>query len=292
MCRVIIIEKPAGRTRGEEFAKKCGECRPDVEIYTIATGRLKKYCRGGYFDVVEEIPDYWDLALRHYERAITETYRFAINARKEIWYGGGGADLSQGKEWNIHRALRSAEDVRRLEDHILLELLNWALAENQENLKVPSLLRPQPRVEVISTLIILCQGFVAVHACYAGTEKNWSDADLVEALRQMGGADVVSGLRTSLIRTDLGKEKRIVREAAWWLAPFGLWDMENQAVSKDDKKRDRFKTGIEEWYQAKDGEVPEVVRKLAETILAGREVQPPKMVADAFLELCAGLGLE
>jgi hypothetical protein len=64
----------------------------------------------------------------------------------EVWYGGGGAQPSEGREWNIHVVL-DANAVGSLSGDCLEELVNWARmdAATRAAAPVPRLLkRPAP----------------------------------------------------------------------------------------------------------------------------------------------------
>src|SRR5215213_2526966 len=71
----------------------------------------------------------------------------------------------------------------------------------------------------LSALAILFQGYLAAHAEYRG-EKDWNDADLHEALEQMGWNRYRTQAGQSLVLESLGSQKERVRSKEWFLTPF------------------------------------------------------------------------
>lgn len=86
----------------------------------------------------------------------------------EIWYGGEGRELAQGKKRNnLHQDIFYELPHRKAVNDVVTkerfeELWKWANDDNRHNLPLPFLLRP-PTPEYLISLSILCQGYLATY---------------------------------------------------------------------------------------------------------------------------------
>ena len=133
--------------------------------------------------------------------------------------------------------------------------------------------RPPVTLEYMPALSILCQGYLVAHAQYKDSDgKDWNDEDIAPARERMGWTDFMAkeGADRSLIKPSLGSKADLhqVRGAEWWRDVFGHLDF-NDGLKK-------------EWDGAT---VPIAVTSLLELMSQGAEIQPPSLVAQAYLAI-------
>ena len=134
----------------------------------------------------------------------------------------------------------------------------------------------------LPALIILCQGYLAVHAEHKEQNKDWKDQNISIALEQMDWDSVDN----SLIPQNFGKKESTekVRNPGWWWAAF-----EDDFKNKDKKS---FPAAIqEEWNTSSNKEISKELEDLIRLIVEDNEVKPAKMVAKAYLALVETLGV-
>ena len=132
----------------------------------------------------------------------------------------------------------------------------------------------------LTALAILCQGYLAVHAEHKEQDKDWKDQDISIALEQMSWNTVDK----SLIPSNLGEKEKIkkVRDPSWWWTVF----------ERDFEDRKSLLAAVKkEWDESSDKEISKELEDLVKSIVAKREVKPPKMVAKAYLALVEKLGV-
>lgn len=135
--------------------------------------------------------------------------------------------------------------------------------------------------EQLSALVLLCEGYLAVHA----TDTDCHD-DVDKALQHMEWSAFRNSERgKALIRENLGDKKDEVQHPMWWLQVFDLWDSEKETVIQDITKQKSFCEDVKkEWEAAGKEEVPKALKHLLEAILGNESVEPSK-VADAYCVL-------
>ena len=122
--------------------------------------------------------------------------------------------------------------------------------------------------EHLSAFTILCEGYLAAHA-----EDKVHHTAISHALDLMKWTKFrESGRGRELIQGDLRDKQDDVRQPSWWLT-----------MIQDTTERESFRKEVQkEWKATDGGEVPDVLNRLLETILSGKMVEPPKIVADAL----------
>ncbi len=121
------------------------------------------------------------------------------------------------------------------------------------------------KIESLSALSILCQGYLA-------TNSKSEDKKVNEALDQMGW--------NKDIHPDISNKKSETQETSWWLEPF-----DNETVDAIIAKLKK------EWHGGKDGEIPKSVTELLKRIEQDK-LQDPVIVANAYLAIAARLETE
>ena len=145
---------------------------------------------------------------------------------------------------------------------------------------------------ILVALSILCQGYLSVHAEYAGSDKNWKDEELRPALKQMGWYALKDGPNQSLIPNNLANKIGTVRNADWWLGVFNVFDEKNEQKKQIvEEKRDAFEKGLKaEWNELKNGKVPDEVSQLIKLFHKQENVNRPDWVPEAYCAIAERLG--
>lgn len=165
----------------------------------------------------------------------------------------GAGDLT-AKDWK--EILSGLSDSKIVEDLVHGEnpngLRHFFVREKQEHL---------------AALVILCEGYLAVHAGdgdYHGDIRHALNLMKWSQFRDSDGSQ-------EWIRQDLGGKMDDVCESVWWLTVF-----EQQSFYDNIKQQ---------WETAGGKEIPEPLNPLLEAIRNGETIESPKIVADAYCVL-------
>jgi hypothetical protein len=146
-------------------------------------------------------------------------------------------------------------------------------------------------LQLLPALVILCQGYLAVHAMCKGPDVlDWSPEDIRSALDEMGWNALVSRTASGepMKPLDLSNQKQNVRRQSWWLQAFDVLD-ENQEMNpgrwgafKDDLTR--------EWIKGTNAGLPPELSTLLD-LLGSKDVEitPPRIVANAYCVIVQNL---
>jgi hypothetical protein len=185
--------------------------------------------------------------------------------------------------------------IEHLLDRQSIINLAWAAVPSNFNgdaQELLELLKPQ-KLELLPTLAILCQGYLAVHAASADSEvPDWKSEDISQALDQMGWSVLVSRMDSTglLIRPNLGTEKNNVRKQSWWLQTFGVLD-ECQKLIED--KWIGFKNDLmQECGKGAKAGIPAELNILLDALGKEESMVEPKVVADAYSAIAIQLSKE
>lgn len=178
-------------------------------------------------------------------------YRKVLAPRKTVYYGADGGNDSRcpvGAERIWHRvegkfgALKSAEAV---------QLLKYAEGHGPK----PHLLNRTEPAPIQSTLIILCQGYLAVHAAVAtamASTGEQCDFDMQEYRSEMlaiGWSALPSSTRRLYVTT-LPLQLERVRSVDWWQRPY----LRAQGRAQEEFIASRFRASVEsEWKKNHPG---------------------------------------
>lgn len=142
-------------------------------------------------------------------------------------------------------------------------------------------------LEVLPSLAILCQGYLAVCAEFKG-KKTWCDEDIQPALEQMGWTKFIQDKGSEIIKQGFGcpEDWKGVTNPDWWLGVF--CDKQDDHVLTDGEKKQL----LEKLYQGVKAErknaSPEIDKLIG--LLGTQAVDAPKIVSDAYCELVKELG--
>ena len=194
----------------------------------------------------------------------------------------GGSPREGEANWIVARPLiGKAEAVTSREAS---EIMKWVdLGCPNEESGLPSLLR-RNQDKVLPALAILCQGYLAVHAKQPDMVKAWG---IGGALAKMGWDEKK--------HPDLVRDKiQDVEKPGWWLDVFEL--RVRQTVSGEEKEKwvvdkDRWKAFSDsiarEWGDGNDGFLQNAF--IEKTLHANQNVDTPKVVAEAYIEIAERL---
>jgi lambda repressor-like predicted transcriptional regulator len=146
-------------------------------------------------------------------------------------------------------------------------------------------------LQLLPALLILCQGYLAVHAMYKGPDTlDWRPEDIKSALDEMGWNALISrtASRESMKPSDLSNQKQNVRKQSWWLQAFDVLDGSQEInpgrwkTFKDDLTR--------EWIRGTNAGIPTELNTLLDMLGSkGIEITPPTVVADAYRAVAQNL---
>jgi len=235
----------------------------------------------------------------------------AIGATLTVYYGGnGGNDRRKPKKagQRIWRRVGSKESVLNEEEAKQLVTYAKGLSSGARPLPTkPSFLSLPQKVYALSTLAVLCKGYLAVHAAVDamkehGTVTDFDTSDIREALKEIGW-DELQKNREALQNMIVGLSDHfiLVRSSEWWLKPCLGGDL-GDAGSSQARLKKFAATAENEWMQIHGivSPVPEEgaaaakpvqdAFKHVKTLLDSIEMENgevvPSVVASAYLDLC------
>jgi hypothetical protein len=131
-----------------------------------------------------------------------------------------------------------------------------------------------PSMELTSALLVLCQGYLAVH------ELSGKSSNIIK----------LPQVATELLSKDLQKKVRQVESPGWWIEDtFDVIDPITGKISAD--KWNRFITDIcEELGVEKSENLPGSLRQLFARLNALKELNEPEVIALAYSDLAARKG--
>ncbi len=214
-----------------------------------------------------------------------------------VFYGGGGGKdsriPSESKECIYRTMSTESSNLSEEEAKELLEYFNLPPNQRNDDTRPDILLQPKT-LEILPSLSILCQGYLAVHASKDGHDSDCGDSDCKMALEKMGWGEFVStGIGVSLIRYDIGEEKDINvvdkskdrRWSNWWrddIFEDQEWEELKEAITREcDSKENKCKD-----YN----DVPVSIRKIFDAIEAPAQEIDLGIVAKAYCEINDQLG--
>jgi hypothetical protein len=200
-----------------------------------------------------------------------------------VFYGGSGgndSEISSNAKERIWRVISggsgsiSPEEVIHLREYFNLP------PGNRNDHNRPEILLPQKTFEILSTLSILCQGYLAV--CAKSEERGDCWNDIEPALEQMGWTVFINkGAGKSLIKGNLGGKLPEVQKAGWWYE--GVFDAQNDKTSPSPEKWDNLKkTLASECGRDRFEEVNDEIQKLFNDITTENKKIEPSTVANAY----------
>ncbi|MBL7204165.1 MAG: hypothetical protein ISS63_07530 [Desulfobacteraceae bacterium] len=145
---------------------------------------------------------------------------------------------------------------------------------------------------LVPVLAILCQGYLAVHAEYAGSGKDWNEKDLRAALEKMGWYALKEGHSRFLVPNNLASKIDTVRKADWWLGAFDVFD-EKAEQKKEivEEKWAAFENKLKrEWEGLEEFKMPAEVEGFVHSLHDQRSVDRPEWVAKVYCAVAERLG--
>lgn len=278
MYLVVVVDKQQERCRA--WAGRIAELSNRITVYAYCrVNELRRYERA-VFGSSDSTISKFDLALRHYR---DEDIEFPYSTELEIWYGGNGAELTAGKDWNVHLSVAKSRDVTALDSSAIRELLRWAQEPDRKACLVPSLLAPTITPELLQTLTILCQGYLACYAVSGFYSREDVPTIVRAALEQMGLFDTIdyiqhleSSLCTSFDRVQLPE---------WWLEALSF---RNEVPARKD---DLVSIIRKEWNEQANGVLPIAIDSfVAKLFDDSARVTDPERVAEVHCLLAGHFG--
>jgi hypothetical protein len=192
--------------------------------------------------------------------------------------GGGDEEMQLGgRIISVLSGINTAEDFLRLPWHLVQEGFQGTAQELKQILT-------EARCELLVSFLLLSQGYLSTFASYDQETGKWGPPPISEALAEMGFSEEMSEEHRERINPILAESdsSENLCSAQWWLEPFGvISDGRPDAI-----KGSRFLASLKkEWSMRESESLPPSFRRMVLSLLRGKELVSPALVASAYLEI-------